>query len=481
MVAYRVPVLEQFAWQEPVIAIVSAPTLTAKGTRYLVSDSPSGDFSGNANQIAWADDDGWHFDVAAEGWKVYDKDTNAFYVFDGTVWSSASNMDGLTLTGDVSNTEAIDWDLLDNNAESLTFMTANEIQMLNFNTTDNAEVLSTQAVLKLENDIDLTSGSKEVTLFNATDAFQMTYDSTSIFNVDATNRQITASDMVVTGNLVVQGTTTTIETTELVVEDKLITLNKGGTAASAGDTGFEFEEDSAITGYLKTSADRNDFVFNAPANNFVLTLDVDANSTLNMLGNLTVESASFIDQDLTVDSTVVQFAGLSLTGDLNLSDANAGDVSIATNDPTALNVQSGLFVLDTTTGAPTVKTNGALDVTGVSTLRNDISLPNAIDVDLATDPSALSFDSANLAGILEIDSTVDAEKVNMAGALSVTGDIDASNLTLTGDINLDATSSLTDGTASATVAEMQTAYDTRAQYDDTLKVMRFVDPDTYAA
>ena len=51
-----------------------------------------------------------------------------------------------------------------------------------------------------------------------------------------------------------------------------------------------------------------------------LTLDLDnAARTLKLQGNLTVEAASFINQDLTSDSAVAQFADLVLTNSLKLS------------------------------------------------------------------------------------------------------------------------------------------------------------------
>lgn len=52
------------------------------------------------------------------------------------------------------------------------------------------------------------------------------------------------------------------------VEDKLITLNYGGSAASGIGVGFEIEENSIITGYLKTNAARSGFSILPPALSF---------------------------------------------------------------------------------------------------------------------------------------------------------------------------------------------------------------------
>jgi hypothetical protein len=72
------------------------------------------------------------------------------------------------------------------------------------------------------------------------------------------------------------GTTNFVQTTELQVSDKLITLNKGGTSLSAIGSGFEIEESNAITSYIKTSSDRNSFLFRAPASTQDLVMNLSS-------------------------------------------------------------------------------------------------------------------------------------------------------------------------------------------------------------
>lgn len=59
------------------------------------------------------------------------------------------------------------------------------------------------------------------------------------------------------------------------VEDKLMTLNYGGASASAIGVGFEIQEDSLITGYIKTNAARTGFSILAPATSFAADLNFD--------------------------------------------------------------------------------------------------------------------------------------------------------------------------------------------------------------
>ena len=82
-------------------------------------------------------------------------------------------------------------------------------------------------------------------------------------------------NVTINGDLDVNGTLTSIDTVNTTILDKLITLNKGGAAASAGNSGIELEEDSLITGWLKTSVDREQWCLKAPAVAFQACLDLD--------------------------------------------------------------------------------------------------------------------------------------------------------------------------------------------------------------
>jgi hypothetical protein len=60
------------------------------------------------------------------------------------------------------------------------------------------------------------------------------------------------------------GSTTYEQVTNLQVSDKLVTINKGGGSTTAFGSGLELEENSVITGYNKTSSDRNSWILKAP-------------------------------------------------------------------------------------------------------------------------------------------------------------------------------------------------------------------------
>jgi hypothetical protein len=68
--------------------------------------------------------------------------------------------------------------------------------------------------------------------------------------------------------VIVQGTLVNVNTENLDVKDKTITLNVGGLTGSAGDAGINFNEGGNTgSGYIKVSSDRNNIVVKAPLGN----------------------------------------------------------------------------------------------------------------------------------------------------------------------------------------------------------------------
>jgi hypothetical protein len=133
-----------------------------------------------------------------------------------------------------------------------------------------------------------------------------------------------SSDVVLQGNLTVQGTTTQVDTTNTNVKDKLITLNSGGAAASGGGSGLEIEENSSITGYIKTSAARTGFDLKAPATAGVATFVTDTTSRTYTLPAATGTLLTDVVQD-----TTPQLGGeLDVNGNA-IASASNGNIVVA--------------------------------------------------------------------------------------------------------------------------------------------------------
>ena len=150
-------------------------------------------------------------------------------------------------------------------------------------------------------------------------------------------------DVEIYGSLTVHGNTTTISSTSLVVQDKDIQVNKGGTTAGSTGSGLEIlgtavEGVQPVVGYLRVSdASNENLEFKAPGNDGVLTLDINADATLTVGASLTVEGDSVINQDLTTDAAVT-FASVTADGGLVADNL--------TLDGTSLTLSAGDFTLD---------------------------------------------------------------------------------------------------------------------------------------
>jgi hypothetical protein len=62
----------------------------------------------------------------------------------------------------------------------------------------------------------------------------------------------------------IAGTLAYVNTTNLTVSDKLVTLNKGGASASGDASGIEIEENSAISAFVKIGNTRSSWTFSTP-------------------------------------------------------------------------------------------------------------------------------------------------------------------------------------------------------------------------
>lgn len=204
----------------------------------------------------------------------------------------------------------------------------------------------------------------------------------------------TTDSLTITGDLTINGTTTTIDTTNLIVEDKNIVINSGGTTAGSTSAGLDIEGDaSAVVGYMRVgSSDNTTFEFSPPGNAFVATLDINATKTITVAGSLNIEADSNINQDLTTDANVeftqvtVGNTGLVVgtstpfsdsTGTLTLQNIDALDATTETTIESAIDTLANL----TSIQSQTVTLSGSLGVEANS----------LINQDLTTDATAVQF------------------------------------------------------------------------------------------
>ena len=109
MAQYRVPNLDTFFWQDPVISETNNPPGSpAKGNRYAVSDTPTGAWVGHAFTIAAYDGSGWLFTVPMTGWAFWDIGASYYKYYSGSAWMAMKMVElSLVLTDVVSRDVSI--------------------------------------------------------------------------------------------------------------------------------------------------------------------------------------------------------------------------------------------------------------------------------------------------------------------------------------------------------------------------------------
>jgi microcystin-dependent protein len=175
------------------------------------------------------------------------------------------------------------------------------------------------------------------------------------------------------------GNTNFVQTTELQVSDRLITLNKGGAALSASGAGFEIEESNVITSYIKTSSDRNSFLLRTPTSTQDLVMNLSSGMNLNngalcmsSTGNIGIGTTSPIypiDVINTSNSAIIRVGqsdgtyGRIVLGNAGHGIARGAKISTATdaNDVIVHTAGSGSVVLSTN-GTEYMRVNNAGNV-----------------------------------------------------------------------------------------------------------------------
>ena len=212
---------------------------------------------------------------------------------------------------------------------------------VNGNTTIDAATISLDATTSLN--IDNSNTTNGITIGTATSGVPV--------SIGHTTSEVTVNDnLTVTGDLTVNGTTTTISTSQLTVEDDLITVSKGNdTVANANNSGMEIEATGATNIHWKYIHARTAWQSN---------VDIDLATTS--------ESLKIAGTDVLTNNTLgagVLTSSLTTVGDLNSGSITSGFGNINNGSSTI-----------TTTGAIT---GGSLVADNITIDGNTISSTNS--------------------------------------------------------------------------------------------------------
>ena len=273
--------------------------------------------------------------------------------------------------------------------------------------------------LNLGGNIDFTAGNHSI--------------ATSIGASDFTIGGST-SNVVIPGDLQVQGSATAVNTQNLDVTDQKLRVNVGGTTSTTIGAGLEIEGDAGATvGFVRVNSADNSLVeVKAPTGN-TLTVDTDADSTITVNGSATLDqdvdttSAPSFDAGLTVDTTTLKVdatnnrvgvgtATPAKTLDVDGTAQVSGDVLISATT-TSTSKDAGALIVEGGVGIEeNVNIGGTLDADGAATLGSTLGVTGV------TTLSATTTSTSKDTGALVVEGGVGVEEnVNVGGTLGVTG------------------------------------------------------------
>jgi len=344
-----------------------------------------------------------------------------------------------------------------------TFGTGNDMQLYHDGT--NSFITNSQGVLKLATE---TSGIA-LTLGHSTS-------------------EVTFGDNVtVVGNFAVNGTTTTINTTNLTVTDPLVKFGQGytgtaydqgfivtrgnGSATNTANKGFIWDETADEFVAIACNTENGTTAGNVTINSYVdMQVAKLTGSSLDISGDIDVDGTTNldivdIDGAVNMATTAVVIGVLSTTAEavFNGGFASNADSIMGTNKKiqfrdAAIHVSSSTdgqldIVADTEIqiAATTIDINGAVDVSGDTTIAGDITSGKTVHVEGSTaagDNAAIGYASGEGLILTGQGSNTDVVMKNDAGqsVLNIpTGTrnvvITAGDLTTTGELNVGTTSS----------------------------------------
>jgi hypothetical protein len=168
----------------------------------------------------------------------------------------------------------------------------------------------------------------------------------------------------VPGDLVVEGTQTTVDSQTLTIEDQFIEVNRNNSTAGTEDSGIFFNQGSSNNQIIFYDADQSEFVVGSTTH--VATVSAITNITP---GNLRVAEPSQSDHVATKNYVDSQVSGGSFS--IGFTGDDSTTVSVTTGNTVDI---AGGSNISTTAGEPdTVTVNLNNDLTNITSITSDAS------------------------------------------------------------------------------------------------------------
>lgn len=167
-----------------------------------------------------------------------------------------------------------------------------------------------------------------------------------------TSSNVTFNDLIVSGNLTVNGTTTTVNTAEILLEDNIITLNSGETGTPSTNAGIEIERGTSTNVVLRWNETTDKWQTTNDGTNYydIVTTNtaaaqVTAAAVIAAAGGdgtagqaITTNGSGVLDFTTivgTTEASIISAVGADGTAGAVLSTNGAGDLSFVTSVPVA--------------------------------------------------------------------------------------------------------------------------------------------------
>ena len=268
----------------------------------------------------------------------------------------------------------------------------------------------------------------------------------SIGQAVATSSNVTFADLAatgnvtITGNLDVNGTTTTLDTTNSTIADRLIELGTGTTGTPANDMGIVLERGSSDNAFIGWDESADKFIVGTGSftgastgdltiSTGTLLANIEGNVTGNVTGNVSGSSGSTTGNAATATAlaNARTIGGVSFDGsaNINLPGVNtSGSQDTSGNAATATALATGRTIGMT---GDVVWTSASFDgsgnVTGTATIQSAAVESGMLNANVITGQGSYSgsVDSANDFLLIYDGSTTSLKKVNVSSVLSSGG------------------------------------------------------------
>jgi len=226
----------------------------------------------------------------------------------------------------------------------------------------------------------LIDGAAAVSIDGASGVNIGTNDSGAAISIGHSTSEVTVNDnLTVTGDLTVNGATTTISTTNMVVEDALIELSTGLSGSPSNDAGLIIERGSSDNAALIWDESEDSFQFG--------TTSATGAST----GNLTVADASLRVANLDASGDMTA-ATITMSGFTVDTDGDTALKTLAVDDGSTIGCDSDTDLLTLSAQSVVVAADSAITYKGTAVTSTGLEL-NQVDGDTsATDITVASGD-----------------------------------------------------------------------------------------